>query len=139
MKTYSLADVHIIWGNIAITGTADDAVTIETNEDLYTLQRGGDGKDFTRVRNNDLSARITVRVKQGSAVNDALTAQMVADRFGLGVAQLIVKDVLGTSIAHAPRAWIAVRPELSFSKEAGEREWVFETDACEVGVGGSLG
>jgi hypothetical protein len=128
MRTYSLADVHATFDELLVTGTADDAITITTNEDLYSLQRGGDGKDFTRVRNNDWSALITVRARQGSSLNDAMSAIMVADKLGAGVKRFQLKDLNGTTLITAPRVWLKKVPEIGFGREAGEREWVFETD-----------
>jgi hypothetical protein len=135
--TYSLADVHFTWGDQLYTGTMDDAISVEWNEDLYELGRGGDGRDFTRVRKNDDSARVTLKLKQSSSLNAILSAAVEADRAGSGVKAFQLKDNLGTTLLNAPRMWIAKRPTVGFSATLSEREWVFETDRLTGTVGGA--
>ena len=136
MKTYSLQDVHFTWGGVLYTGTVDDAISVEWNSELYTLQQGGDGRDATRSRNNDDSAKVTLKLKHGSAMNDLLSAAVEEDRFGAGVKPFQLKDNLGSTLLIAPRMWISARPKVDMAREAGEREWVFTTDSLTGNVGG---
>lgn len=137
-KTWSLADLHCVYKGVLITGGQDDFVTVEYNEPLYELVRGGDGRDFTRVRKNDDSAKVTFNLKQASAANDAFSADVVADKLGAGGGDLAISDLLGTTKLNASFAWIAERPSTAFQASVSDRKWVLETASLIGNIGGQL-
>ncbi len=141
IRNYDSKLVAVIFGG-PITGFADGTfVTVEYNEDAFTLQMGADGINNTRSKTNNSSGKVTVTLSQSSPSNAVLSAFHKADKlapFGAGVKPLTVKDISGTSLHFAPTAWIVKAATSEYAKEAGSREWVFETDALDSFVGGLI-
>ncbi len=53
-----------------------------------------------------------------------------------GLVPVMVKDGNGRTLCAAESAWIVKMTPVEFAKEAGEREWVLETDNILIFVGG---
>ncbi len=123
-------------GNI-LTHFADGTfVTLERNEDAFTLMVGADG-ETARARNQNRSGTLTLTLMQTSPSNDILAALAAADELdGLGVGPLLVKDLQGSTLALAQNAWIKKIATAEFGKELGSREWVFEMDSLQLFNGG---
>jgi hypothetical protein len=138
VKTYDPKKVSISYGGINIDGFAEGTkVTVDFNEDAWTLQVGVDG-DGTRTKSNNRSARVTIQLMQSSDSNAALTALMETDRAtNAGALPLLVKDGSGTSIHQAEGAWIVKSPASEYAITAGAREWILETDIMVSFVGGN--
>lgn len=138
-KNYDPADIIATFLGSLIIGFAEGTfVRVERNEDSFTLKVGSQG-DATRSRNRNKSGTITFTLMQSSPSNDVLSNAALADELdgsGIGVAQ--VKDLNGTSLALGATAWVRKRPAGEWGKEAGNREWVLETDNLEHFVGGAL-
>lgn len=137
VKTYDVSQAIVIFGG-PMSGFAEDtAVSVEMNEDLFTLQMGVDGKG-TRSRTSNNSARITVSLMQTSVANDILSGIAAVDRAsGLGIIPLTVKDGSGRTLFAAESAWITRIPTVTLGREAGAVEWVLETDNIVSYVGGN--
>lgn len=137
-KTYDPANVSAIYGTIPITGFAEDAaITVEHDEDDWTLQVGVDGEG-TRSKSNNRSATITFALMQSSATNDLLSAERELDintPGGTGGKPLIVKDNSGTTLFSAETAWIQKAPTAELNREATSREWVLRTDVLQANHG----
>lgn len=132
LKVYASDEVQAYFGPIPLNkGTADgDFITIEQKADAFSLQIGTDGEG-TRSKTNDRSAKMTVRLMQSSDTNDLLSATHELDKNtpgGPGVLPFIVKDMSGRTLHIAETAWIVRAPNAVFGREAGPREWVFETN-----------
>jgi len=129
LSTYNADKVSLIFNGIIIEGLADGSfVTVEQNEDAYSLQVGTDG-DACRSQSNNYSGRITFTLGQWSVSNDLLSAMHNADLLtGVAIGPLLVKDNSGTSLHVAEKAWIVRMPAGSFEREAVTREWIIETD-----------
>ncbi len=140
LYTFDAKSVGVIFGGAPLSGFADGTfVSIEQNEDSFSLQVGTDG-DACRSKSNNQSARVTVTLQQSSASNDVLSALFNTDILspsGDGIFPLMVKDNTGRSILAAEKAWIVKPPTSTFAREAENREWVFETDAMIHNVGGN--
>lgn len=141
MKNYDPKLVGIVFAGIPITGFADGSfLSVETNEDWYTAVVGSDGEGC-RSKNNNWSARFTVTLGQWSLANDLLTAIMNTDRLspsGDGIGPFMVKDLKGTTLIAAEKAWIVKPPTVEYDREPTSREWVFETIDASFHVGGNL-
>lgn len=138
VKTYDPKQVSVIVGSQPVGGFADgEFVTVERNEDAFSLLVGADGES-TRAKNANRSGKVTIRLLASSASNDYLSELQVADELsGNGVFGLMVKDARGTSIYTAATAWINKQPPAAFGKDAGTREWVIETDELIAFAGGN--
>lgn len=143
LRIYDPKDVVITFGSAGeVTGFADGSfVSIEFNEDFYSLQIGSDGEG-TRSKSNNLSARITITLMQDSPSNDDLSTILKADLEADAIADGIqVKDLNGTSLYIAEKAWIVRYPTSEFGREATGREWIIETDNLadeQTNVGGNV-
>ena len=131
VKTYDPANVSMMYGVIPITGFAQDAaITVEHDEDDWTLVVGVDGEG-TRSKTSNKSATITVSLMQSSITNDLLSADRLLDvntPGGTGGKPLIIKDLSGTTVFAAETTWIQKPPSAELNREASTREWVFRTD-----------
>ena len=138
-KTYDPKQVSVIIGSQPMRGFAEgDFVSVERNEDSWTLLVGADGES-TRSKNANRSGKVTITLLASSSSNDYLTQLALADdASGRGVFSIMIKDNFGTSIYTAATAWIVKQPARSFAKEAGSQEWVIETDELIQYSGGNL-
>jgi hypothetical protein len=138
--TYDPQLVSFTFRGLNITGFATgSAITAERNEDTFALSVGIGG-EAGRAKNANRSGTVTIQLQHTALANDLLSAIAVEDeRLGTGVGALMVKDHRGNTLLAAINAWIRKMPAVEFSNEISAREWVFETDALEMWVGGSLG
>ena len=140
MHTYSADEVIITFGPIILSGLADGTfVTVEQNEDSFTLMVGSDG-DACRSKSNNRSGRVTCTLLQSSGVNDLLSAIHNLDinsTGGDGINPILVKDNSGRTLHVAEKAWITKPASSSFARETESREWVFESDNMQHFIGGN--
>lgn len=99
VKTYAADEMIVTFGPVVMSEFGPDSlVTVEMNEDLFTLQMGADGRGV-RSKTSNRSARITVTLMQSSASNDLLSAIAQLDsQSNEGVFPLMIKDGSGRSI-----------------------------------------
>lgn len=137
-KVYNPKEVVIVFGPIIVTGFADGTfLSVDFNEDAYSLQVGTDGEG-TRSRTNNESATVTFTTMQSSDTNDLLSALHQVDKNtpgGDGIVPLLIKDLQGSSLYAAETAWIKKAPTSEFGREAGPREWTIETDKLVAFIG----
>lgn len=122
-----------------ISGFADGTmVKAARKTDTFSIVVGTQG-DITRVRSQDKSGEVTFTLQQGSDSNDYLMSVLLLDeRFGLSTGPLMIKDLNGTTIITATRAWLKRPADSEFGKDLASREWVFECAELKMFVGGSL-
>lgn len=137
--TYDPAKNNLSFAGQIITGVAPDTfITVERNEDSYTLVVGAGG-EAARSQNRNRSGTVTVTLMATSQSNDILTAIALADEIaGTGVGPIFVKEVGGTTMAMGANAWIKKMPSIERAKEVGTVEWVFEVESLNMFVGGLL-
>lgn len=137
-KTYDFKQVTVIVGGSIISGYAEGtAISIERNEDAFTLEVGADGES-TRVKSNNRSGIITLTLQQSSSSNDSLTQFALSDDLSnSGVFPTIIKDLNGTTLVTAAESWIRRLPTSEFGSDLSSREWVIETDKLVMTVGGN--
>ena len=138
VKSYNAAEVSIIFAGIPLEGFADGTfVTAARNNDSFALTVGSDGEG-ARSKSNDKSGIVTLTLMQSSLSNDLLSAQALLDELsGDGIAPLLIKDLSGTTLVAAETAWIRKPSDVEFSKEITTREWIIETNALDIFVGGN--
>lgn len=137
-KTYLPDEVSVITAGSIITGLADgDSISIERNEDTFTLAVGSQG-DTTRTRNANKSGRITLTLQQTSESNEVLQNLLIADEAnGNGFFPILIRDNSGKDLHVAEEAWIVRQPSAAYGKESGTREWIIETGSLRSFIGGN--
>lgn len=138
LYTYDFSQVSVIVGGFAMTGFADgSSVTVERDEDAFTLSVGSDG-EAARSKSNNFAGKITIKLMQTSPSNDVLSAFAKADELSnSGVIPSMVKDNLGRSLHMAENSWVERMPSSDYARESGTREWVMRTNHLENFVGGT--
>lgn len=140
MATYDPSKVIFSFAGSIITGFADGTfITVERNEDAFTLAVGASG-EYARAKNANKSGRVTVTLMASSQANDILSAIAKADELtGVGNGILFVKELNGTTLAMSRDAWVLKMPNIERAKdEISPVEWVFECAELEMFAGGIL-
>jgi hypothetical protein len=123
-------------GNIITGFAADTFVNIARDEEGWFKTVGANG-NVCRARNNNKGGKITLTLQQDSLSNDILSAAAALDeQFGTGTGEVMVKDLNGTTLAHAESAWVQKFADAGFGKEVGTREWVIDCGVLEEFIGG---
>lgn len=133
LKTYDFKQVAVIVGGRIVTGFAEGTgVTVERNEDAWTLQVGAEG-EATRSKSNNRSGRVTLTLQQASESNAILDAFRQADELSNnGLQPMLIKDNSGNSLYTAEQCWVVKAPSAAFGAESDSREWILETDALVI-------
>ena len=137
---YDAKNIFASLGVVSVQGFMPDSfLSIEYNNDFWTVQVGVDGKSNTRSKNNDRSAIITLSILQTSPTHDQLSAQLALDEAGnVGQAPLLIKDNSTGALFTARNCWIKKPPTAVFSGEAQGWEWTLETDRLVAVYGDPL-
>jgi len=137
--TYDAKQNIIVVGGVPIIGYADGTyITVEIEEDSFSKTVGADGY-VARSKSNNNSADITITLLQSSPSNDYLSALYNLDRYGnLGIVDILVKDLMGTTLFYSEHCWVKKPAAIENSKEIGERSWNMSTADSTYFVGGSL-
>lgn len=127
--TYDPKRVIVTFGGVPIFGFADGSfVSVTAANDRFTKKVGADG-EVARVRGNDDTSEVTITLMATSPSNTYLSQILGVDRLtNLGQLPLQIVDLSGSVLFFWPLAWIKKAPDVEFSKEVGDRAWVFDTD-----------
>lgn len=128
LKTYDCKKVLVSWlGRPFAEGRAKQAfVKTVRNSERSTFQPNAEGGG-TRSISSDRSAKIYIKTTQASDSHHLLTQLFaLSDEENVGAFEL--RDINGQLLERAARAYPQKEPDSEFSVEAGEREWVLETD-----------
>lgn len=138
VRTYAADEVRIVVGGAPISGLADGTfVSISRDEQAFNKVTGADGVT-SRAKTANRAGTITLTLQQTSPGNDVLSALMLADEAGNnGVTSVLVKDSGGRTLHFAASAWVQQMPDVDFSKDIEEREWVLDCAAIDSFVGGN--
>lgn len=140
VKTYDPKFVAVIVGGVPITGFADGTfISVAPASDMFAKVVGAD-REVARSRSNDDTAEVTITLLQTSLSNDYLSGILTSDKLAnAGKVSLQIKDLLGTTLHFFQTAWIKTKPTSEFSKEIGERAWVFDTGQADIeNFGGNI-
>lgn len=140
VKTYDPKKMIITFLGTPISGYADGTfLTITPSSERYTKSVGADG-ETARGKSNDNTHEVTITLLQSSLSNDVLSNALAADKIGnLGKGPLQVVDLNGTTLFYWDVAWIRQPPDAEYSKEVGERAWIFDTGPIvQENIGGNL-
>lgn len=127
LKIYDADQVTCIGVGVPIdSGYADgEFIKIEMADDAFKTKVGTDG-EITRSKSNNFLAKVTIRLMQTSDANALLSAVHELDKKapnGKGVGPFLVKDRQGTSLHAGQFSWVTKAPDVSYDREATEREW----------------
>jgi hypothetical protein len=140
LGTYSADQVALIAVGVPISGYAPGTfITVERNEDSFSLSVGSDG-DACRSRTKNFSGKITFTLLQSSNSNLLLSALANADErspLGDSIAPSTIKDLTGTTLVTAEKSWLVKPANVEYSNEITNREWVVETNELNMLIGGN--
>lgn len=138
MDTYDPGQVTLVVGGQLITGYMDGTfITVERDEDTWTLHTGADG-EVARARNRNKAGKIVVRVQQTSPANDLLSAMHNTDEAtGVPPGPAYLRDLLGNTIVGGDDAFLLKPAPIEFGKEIAGREWTIVVPKLEGVVGGA--
>lgn len=127
LKIYDADQVSLIGVGIPIdSGYADgEFVKIEMADDAFKTKVGTDG-EIVRSKTNNYLAKVTIRLMQTSDGNAKLSAVHELDKMapnGKGVGPFMVRDRQGTSLHAGQYSWVTKAPDVTYDREATEREW----------------
>lgn len=139
MATYDPTQFGIIFGASILGGFSDGSfLTVQRNEESFSIRTGVDGTT-ARAKNANKSARITLTLMATSESNDVLAAAAQADELtSSGVQSFLMRDNNGTTLVTAARCWVTKPADIEYGREVGDRQWVLETDNCQIFVGSTV-
>lgn len=131
LRTYDPSEVQIIVAGVTVEGFADgDFMTVEDDEDAFSMQVGTDG-EAARSKTNNRGGTMTISTLQTSAANTLLSVLHNLDRNtpgGVGIGPFLCKDGSGNALHTAEKCWIQKRPSATYGREAQAREWIVRTN-----------
>ena len=134
--TYNAEKVIITFNSVIITGFTDgDFVTVKFDEDRYFKVKGTDG-EVGRSRNPSKAGTAEITLMSTSAANTELS-DILMTATESKVAPFSVKDLSGSSLAYASKAWIKTAPDFTRGMEVGETVWILDMADLEIQYGGT--
>lgn len=139
LKNYAADRVVVTFKGHIFGGYASGSfVKVGRSEDSFKKYVGADGS-VSRARMSDKSGEVTITLAQTSPSNDFCTRTLKEDEeLGTGYGPLMVKDLLGNTLAMSANAWIRKPPDQEFAAEISEREWTLDCERLDPGAGGAL-
>lgn len=138
LATFDPASVVITVGGVPMSGYADGTFALLTRSvDAWSMVTGADGLT-TRVKSNDRSGTLTLTLTQTSPSNDVLSRYAIADELSnSGIAEVLIKDLSGTTILFSATGWVQKFPDVEFSNILSNREWILGVSDIDIFVGGN--
>lgn len=130
LRHYNAREITINFAGLDLNKGAgeDEFVSIEEDEDFFTITKGVDG-EITRNERPNNSMMVTITLMASSDTNDKLSAIHELDRRtpgGAGVAPFLYRNRLGTDLLASAEAFITKRPTRTRGKQVGTVQWVFQ-------------
>lgn len=128
-------------GLLISSGFAENNMVKITREEPVFSKKGGVDGEQTRVRSHNNSGLVTVTLMQSSEGNDIFSELLERDKAapnGAGIGAFLLKDLNGTTLVRASKAWVKGYPETSFEKSVSERPWEIELADIDQFVGGNI-
>lgn len=138
-KNYDPGRIIITFKGAQIQGYAEGVFVKATrNEESFKAQSGAGG-DVVRVRNRNKMGQVVITLQAASDSNDILQAFADVDELtGLGYGPLMIKDLNGTTLILAEKAWVVKPADGEYGADAPNREWTIECAELDMKNGGSL-
>jgi len=134
---YRPNDVRIVVGATPITGFASGTfITARRNKPTWKTIKDCDGPGI-RIRTNDYSATISLKLRQGSPSNDFLSSLILADEISGELAvPMTVQHIPGRSIYVSSFTSIEGPPPMAFGTDENDVPWTFLSDNWQPFTGG---
>ena len=138
VHTFDPATVIVSIGGTPMSGLADGTfVIVSRDEDIFSKVSGADG-EVSRAKSNNRSGSLTLTLIQTSMSNDVLSAIAVLDEISnTGIVPVFVKEIGTSTILMAGEGWVKKMPDVSYSKEIENREWVLDLAIVNMFEGGN--
>ena len=138
VHTFDPATVIVSIGGTPMSGLADGTfVMVSRDEDIFSKVSGADG-EVSRAKSNNRSGSLTLTLMQTSMSNDVLSAIAVLDEISnTGIVPVFVKEIGTSTILMAGEGWVKKMPDVSYSKEIENREWVLDLAIVNMFEGGN--
>ena len=139
VTVYSPDRVLFIYAGIPLGGYGEGTfISVEPEADDTSHKVSADG-DVGIARSTNEVVQITATFLQTSASNDLLMALLQADRLKktVSVAPALIQDLSGRTLFVSSRSWIRRKPNVVFSREVEEREWMFGAVPSTYFIGGN--
>lgn len=137
--TYDLTKVVTTIGGVILTGFGEgDVITYDYEEERTFTKVGADG-EVGVASNPSRLGTATFNLSQTSKANDELSALFNIGSLGSIINPVPVgsADLSGRSVAGGSKSWIKKTPPMTFGREIGEREWVFQVADLLMTFGGN--
>lgn len=139
VRTYNLNRCIFLVNGVPVGGfSEDDAVSYSQDSEIYTKTVGADG-EVTRSKINSKAGTFTFNIMNTSLSNDVFNTFLqlsqtvaVGDTFAV-----FIKDLASGDTIIAPVCWIESQPDMSFAREASNREWVVAAGNATTNFGGA--
>jgi hypothetical protein len=135
MATYSFTDIVAAitgpGGTIPLgagTGASEGGITITASSDKNTMMIGADGSGMNSLM-ADSSSEVTIRLLKTSPVNFLLQQLynfQTASALTHGYNTITVTDIVRGDFIVMTSAAFKKRPDITYAKEGGDNEWVFD-------------
>lgn len=138
-KNYDPGRIIIIFKGAQIQGYAEGSFVKASRAEETFKTSAGAGGDVVRVRNRNKMGSVVVTLQAASASNDVLQAFLDTDEAtGLGYGALMIKDLNGTTLVVAEKAWVQKPADSEYSADAPNREWTIDCAELLIKNGGSV-
>ena len=138
VHTYDPKNNVLMIDAVSMSGFADGTyITVTFDEDAFTKVIGADG-EVSRAKSNNYSGSVVVTFMQTSMSNDILSAIALLDKLSnTGVVVVILKEIGTNNIAMSGEGWIKKMPDITYSKDIENREWILDLANLHVFIGGN--
>jgi hypothetical protein len=124
-KTIDAKKVLVSFLGLNLTGFAEGTYVDVEFPDDYVMMKGAQG-DVARVRQNDESAIVTLRLLPTSKSNaDLAKVRILGRTTGLDFGPLSVTDLRDGYVVASAEAWIAKPAKRAWSQSGEIMEWTF--------------
>lgn len=138
-KNYDPGRIIIVFKGFQIQGYADGTFVKAGRKEETFKSSVGAGGDVVRVRNRNKMGDVVVTLQAAAESNDVLQAFADLDEeTGLGYGALLVKDLNGTTLYTADKAWIEKPADGEFASDSSNREWTIACAQLVMKNGGAV-
>lgn len=137
-KQYDPGQIVVIFKGVQILGYASGTfVKASRTKETFAMSVGAGG-DVVRVRSRDKTGSVAITIQAASPTNDVLTGFIASDEAtGSGVGALLIKDLYGTTLITADKAWLEKPADGEYAADSPDREWTICCAELFISNGGS--
>lgn len=138
-KNYDPGRIIVIFKGAQIQGYAEGSfVKASRSEETFKTSVGAGG-DVVRVRNRNKMGSVVITLQAAAASNDVLQAFHDTDELtGLGYGALMIKDLNGSTLITAEKAWIQKPADGEYGADSPSREWTIDCAEIIIKNGGAV-